>query len=76
MLTREVPVLEQFGPVQFVPFQNVPQGAFRERAVHDAVQDAHRYSVLAVRGVKVRRVVLAIEDRDDMPRKRLISGTR
>jgi hypothetical protein len=65
VLTREVPVLEQFGSMQIMPFQNVTEGALGKRTVHNAVQDAHRDRVLAVRRVKVRRIVLAVEDRDD-----------
>ena len=51
--------------MQFVPLEDEAKCALRERAGHDAVENADSDVEAAVHGVEVRRVVLSVEDRDD-----------
>lgn len=51
--------------MQFVPLEDEAKCTLRERAGHDAVENADSDVEAAVHGVEVRRVVLSVEDRDD-----------
>ena len=71
---RELPVLLELRLVDRVPFRNVSECPTRKPARDEPVPDAHRNLVLAVRRVKMRWFVIAVEDAITIPRKRLISG--
>src|SRR5215204_5864417 len=62
--SRQLPISEQLVAVQLQPLEHVALGAPRELAGHDAVADADRDLVLAIRRVEVWRVVVAVQDRD------------
>ena len=64
-MLRQVPVLEKFGLMQLEPLQDVPQRTPREGAGYDAIENAYGNVVAAIRGMKVRRVVLPVKDADD-----------
>jgi len=55
--------------MQIEPFQNVPQGTFREISVHDTTLYLDRDLVLSVNCMKMRRRMFAREHADHDPQE-------
>jgi len=51
--------------MHLIPLEDVPESPLREPACNQTVEDTHRDLVVAVRGMEVRRVVLAVQYGDN-----------
>jgi hypothetical protein len=59
-----LPILQQFLPVEAIPFKHERQGAPRKMTVDAFAFDLHGDLVLAIDSVKVRNAMLAVEHAD------------
>ena len=65
MLAREVPVSHERLLVQLGPFEHEPERALRHRSGDRAAVDLYGHLVVAVGGVEVGRLVIAVVEKDD-----------